>query len=41
MYVLVLTRTKPKQSSLQGFAISPLRGENVKDAVAPAKYGVV
>ena len=41
MYVLVLTRTKPKQSSLQGFCNQSLGGENVKDAVAPAKYGVV
>lgn len=34
----VLTRTKPKQVRYKGFAISVFRSENVKYAVAPAKY---
>lgn len=35
---MYLTRTKPKQVRYKDFAISVFRSENVKDAVAPAKY---
>lgn len=39
---MYLYRREPSLSKVRykGFAISPFRGENVKDAVAPAKYGV-